>query len=432
MKSTTNMMKMKTEFTLKNVTSYAGSKPLLAYLEKIQLEDAFRRIGCGKGRNALFPRFKILMYLLVGWLLGCERLFHFRTLRNDSLVRRFLGGRCPHHTLLYKELYLAAVSMPTICRDLKELNLDLIAPCLPDEGILDLDSTIETVYGDQEGAEVGANAIKPGRKSFQPLIAFEGKSRLCLNAELRSGNRHCSYNAHSFAEETLGRLPESCQVKYARFDKGFGGEVFYSFWEGRHIGYVGKLKWTKRLAKEVANCQHWKRYVDGDVIIEGIRLVYKATSWEKARMVVVIRKAERYDGDQLQFDFLWDYEAIVTNLTWEPIDIWRFYNQRACMENYIKEVKNGFSIHRIPTGSFKANEIDLLVKLLAYNVFERFKMDCCEPVHRRYTIARFRREFFHVAGTIIHHGRQVILKIAASFQNKHSWLSIEKRVVRLE
>ena len=51
----------------------------------------------------------------------------------------------------------------------------------------------------------------------------------------------------------------------------------------------------------------------------------------------------------------------------------RFYNQRACMENYIKEVKHGFSIHRIPkTDSFKANEIDLLLKLLAYNVLSMF------------------------------------------------------------
>jgi len=30
-------------------------------------------------------------------------------------------------------------------------------------------------------------------------------------------------------------------VKYARFDKGFGGEEFYRLWESKGIGYVGKL-----------------------------------------------------------------------------------------------------------------------------------------------------------------------------------------------
>ena len=49
-------------------------------------------------------------------------------------------------------------------------------------------------------------------------------------------------------------------------------------------------------------------------------------------------------------DTNWQYEAIVTSLDWEAIDLWRFYNQRCCMENYIKEAKQGFSIDRIATG----------------------------------------------------------------------------------
>lgn len=87
------------------------------------------------------------------------------------------------------------------------------------------------------------------------------------------------------------------------------------------------------------------------------------------------------DQAQMILDTDWQYEAIVTNLEWKPIDLWRFYNQRACMENYIKEAKRGFSINWIATNNFTANEIDLLMKLLAYNLFERFKMDCCESVH---------------------------------------------------
>jgi len=132
------------------------------------------------------------------------------------------------------------------------------------------------------------------------------------------------------------------------------------------------------------------------------------------------------------FDTDWRYEAIVTNLEWEPIDLWRFYNQRCCMENYIKEAKNGFSIDRIATSEFQGNELDLLIKLLAYNLFERFKLDCCEPVHRGYTIARFRLEFFHCAATLIQHSRSVILKLAKDFANQYAWKRLETRVAQLE
>jgi len=254
-----------------------------------------------------------------------------------------------------------------------------------------------------------------------------------LNAVLRSGNTHSSTDASAFLHQTFELLREH-PVKYARFDKGFGGEDFYGLWEGKGIGYVGKLKWTKRLAEQVAACRYWKRFVDEDWIIEGITIIYKATSWEKPRRVAIIRKAHIVDDGQTRmvFDSDWQYEAIVTNLEWEPLDLWRFYNQRCCMENYIKEAKNGFSIDRIATSEFEANELDLLIKLLAYNLFERFKRSCCEPVHQGYTIARFRLEFFHCAATIIRHSRNIILKLAKDFANRYAWQRIEARIALLE
>jgi Transposase DDE domain group 1 len=432
-KSTTPIHKIKTEFSLPQATHVGGSKVFLEYLEKIKLAEALKSVFCSKASNSLFPVQRILLYLLVGWTLGCERLFHFRRLQHDSLLRHFLGGRCPHHSLLYKELARLGKSGPNVRLELRKMNHEVIRPCLPSTLILDLDSTVETVYGHQDKAAKGANSHKPGRKSYHPLLAFEGQSRLCLNAVLRAGNTHSSTDAAAFLEQTFGLLDDHT-VKYARFDKGFGGEAFYQLWETRGIGYAGKLKWTKRLAAEVARCRYWKRFVDEDWVIEGIALWYKATSWDKPRRVTVTRKAQVIQDGQscLLLDTDWQYEAIVTNLDWEAIDMWRFYNQRCCMENYIKEAKNGFSINRIATGSFEANEIDLLLKLMAYNLFERFKRDCCEPVHRGYTIARFRLEFFHCAGTLVRHSRRVTLKLAKDFANRHTWNRLASQVILLE
>ncbi|SMF64274.1 hypothetical protein SAMN02744102_04330, partial [Paenibacillus barengoltzii] len=78
MKSTTSVGKIKTEFSLENATSFGGVKIFLEYLEKIKLSQALRGLSCVKARNSLFPVYRILLYLIVGWMLGCERLFHFR------------------------------------------------------------------------------------------------------------------------------------------------------------------------------------------------------------------------------------------------------------------------------------------------------------------------------------------------------------------
>lgn len=87
---------------------------------------------------------------------------------------------------------------------------------------------------------------------------------------------------------------------------------------------------------------------------------------------------------------------------------------------------------RIATSDFEANEVDLLIKLLAYNLFERFKRDCCEPMHQGYTIARFRLEFFHCAATLVRHSRAVVLKLIKDFDGRHAWKRIEAKVVQLE
>ncbi|MCZ8521860.1 transposase [Paenibacillus mucilaginosus] len=92
------------------------------------------------------------------------------------------------------------------------------------------------------------------------------------------------------------------------------------------------MKWPQRLASEVQACRYWTRYVDEEWVIEGLTLIYKATSWKKARRVAIIRKAQRFEDGQSRIVL-----DTVTNLEWEPLDLWRFYNQRCCMENFIKE-----------------------------------------------------------------------------------------------
>jgi hypothetical protein len=63
------------------------------------------------------------------------------------------------------------------------------------------------------------------------LLAFEGQTRLNLNAWLRRGNTHSPTDAIDFLKQTIDLLGKH-QVTYARFDKAFGGEDFYT----RRIG----------------------------------------------------------------------------------------------------------------------------------------------------------------------------------------------------
>jgi hypothetical protein len=54
--------------------------------------------------------------------------------------------------------------------------------------IFDLDSTVVTVFGHQDGAEVGYNPRYRGKRSYNPLLCIEANSSYLWDTELRAGN----------------------------------------------------------------------------------------------------------------------------------------------------------------------------------------------------------------------------------------------------
>ncbi|MDW7682371.1 MAG: transposase, partial [bacterium] len=55
---------------------------------------------------------------------------------------------------------------------------------------LDVDSTVKTVYGHQQGAAKGYNPHKPGAKSYHPLLAFVSELKLVVNSWFRTGSAY--------------------------------------------------------------------------------------------------------------------------------------------------------------------------------------------------------------------------------------------------
>ncbi len=56
--------------------------------------------------------------------------------------------------------------------------------------ILDLDSSVKSLYGKQEGAVVGYNPQKPGRPSHVYHSYFIANIRMILNVDVQPGNQN--------------------------------------------------------------------------------------------------------------------------------------------------------------------------------------------------------------------------------------------------
>jgi len=70
----------------------------------------------------------------------------------------------------------------------------------------------------------------------------------------------------------------------------------------------------------------------------------------------------------------YSYQVIVTNIEeWSPEEVWRFYNQRACVENMIKEGMMGCGLDVAVSHNYGANVADFFLVMLAHNLMNWFK-----------------------------------------------------------
>jgi len=109
---------------------------------------------------------------------------------------------------------------------------------------------------------------------------------------------------------------------------------------------------------------------------------YQPTRWPRAHRFVVIRRPQPEElAEQLTLFKLgrYHYQVLVTNVTLQPLHLWRFYNDRAGIELVIRQLKGDYAIGSIPTRHFFANETYFHLLLLAYNLINWFKRLCLRP-----------------------------------------------------
>jgi hypothetical protein len=416
------------KFDLEGATGFGGANLLVDYAQKIGLRKAIRREtrGFEKRDNAIYPLASTLELMVFGRVLGVGRLHEFEVLENDDLLRLKLGLRkMPDTTLLYRDL--ERLSEDRHRDSLHRLARFTAGRVLGKEVILDMDSTVETVYGQLQGAAVGYNPTKHGRASYHPILVFDGISRAAIRAELRPGNAVAATDALSVLDRSLEDVTKTgAKVIGFRGDRGFQGEEIFKHLEDLGIDYAIKTAVDRKLADWAADLTFREIGLDGDDILEAAEGTYQRNSWSRPRRVVYLRKRI---ASGLCTGATYDQQAIVTTLTADPEDVYHFYNQRCAMENLIREAKDGFGIDEFSSRTWHGNYADLLIKLLAYNLTLAFQQDLCSlgsaPLQ---TIRLLRRWTLHVPAILVRHARGWTLRLACQYRRDGQFERMRRRL----
>jgi hypothetical protein len=389
-------------------TYYHTSELLLAHFY-------FTLAGLARLSNAQLLKYNGLIPAIVG-------LNHFPS---DNALRRFIKGMTPRDLQLLKKAHQHI------------RNYLFLYPQSLTSAIVDMDSTVLTVYGHQEKAEVGYNTYKRGRRSYHPLVAFESHLQMSLSGELRPGNlSDRSKEVLPFVGSILDKLPSTIAASRTRIraDSGFCSWPMIEFLEGKRVGYVIVARVTQPIRFKLPGLRY--RIFNHAEQFAVAEFTYQPQGWKIPHQFIAIRRKLPPDGQNPDRHLLrvdrFDYHVLVSNLEIQPEFIWHFYSDRANLENRIKELKYDFSLNQIPTRSFLANEVQMQLLLMEYDLFRCFQILCLPQEYQNKTLETIRNKILMLPAKLVSHGHSNTLKLPKGIVDINLFKSIEKNIKKVK
>jgi hypothetical protein len=399
-------------FNHAGLTHYGGAFFLHEFLRVLQFRHFLARQLHWTRRNYGYSLSQMILALVWPVVLGLDRIETASLLRANGTFQ-FLTGlpSFPDPQTLRRFLLRA----PTrFARELGRVNDRLLQfflhiPHRRSRLILDFDSTVVTVFGRQQGAEVGYNPRYRGKRSYQPLLCLEANSTHLGAAQLRPGDIDPHSGTAELFRDCWSNLPAHIRELRVRADAGFYNDAFLSELEDGEARYAVVAKVyapLKRLLPGIA-------YHRVNPVWEMGECWHGARPWfEPRRHVAARRLMESSDATPTLFTMgRYQYRCWVTNLDLSPAGVWHFYDSRAAMEVRIRELRQDFALTRIPTRRFAANALYLEIIRLAYNLVTTFQRVCLPDEWSPYTLQQLRYKLFLLPGQLVRPQNRPVLRL---------------------
>ena len=119
---------------------------------------------------------------------------------------------------------------------------------------VDIDSTVDSVCGSQEGAAKGYNPKKKGALAYHPQLAFLAGSKEILHAWFRTGSAYTTNGIVEFVKQLLAHLPNRMRI-IVRADSGYFVSALLDLLDAYGHGYLIKVKLKNLIA--LLTWQQW-------------------------------------------------------------------------------------------------------------------------------------------------------------------------------
>ncbi len=367
----------------RGLTHFGGVYFFHEFLQVLQIRRFLTQNLDYPRRNQRYSLAQMILALVYPLVLGLDRLETASFLRSNGTFQYLTGLQSfPDPQTLRRFLLQAPDSF---LRQMHRANDRLLQnfihlPSHRSRLILDLDSTVVTVFGRQQKAEVGYNPRYRGKRSYNPLLCLEATVLEILEAR-----------AAQYA--VVARLTQA----FKRLLPGLRYESVNKQWE-------------------MAEFDH------------------RSHGWPHARQFVVARRfIPNEEAETTLFTMgRYMYRAWVTNMDLTASGVWHFYDGRAGMEPRICELREDYALRKIPTSSFAANALYLEIIRLAYNLVTAFQRNCLEESWQSLTLQKLRYKLFLLPGELTRPQNRPVLRLRESPLLQNLTNDILRKVHRLK
>ena len=423
--------KVRLEFHGSTITSDAG---LLAFRE---LDDALDLTGIASdylqdyrtGRNIRHHLIPLIRQSIYSRLAGYDDTNDAQRLARDPAMRVIVGWQgSDRNAASTSEMGRFETETLTQEDNLKGLALmnpqwvELAMAHTPHQRvILDMDSSESPVHGQQEGAAYNGHFECV---CYHPLFLFNQFGD-CEGATLRSGNVHSADGWQELLEPVVKRYQKKGLRLLFRGDAAFAKPELYEYLEQEKIGYVIRLPANQVVQEQIQPLlERPNEWPSKDPIVSHHDFAYQAQSWHLPRRVVA--KVEWHRGELFP-----RVGFIVTNLSYPPKGIVRFYNGRGTAEQWIKEGKYALNWTRLSCHKFVANQVRLGLFVLAYNLGNFLRRLALPEAMKHWSLTSLQTRLIKTGGRLVRHARRLVFQLAEVLVTREMLTGILERIGRL-
>lgn len=441
------------------LTALGGVPLLVQAFRSLGLPGSVQRHVVIKERQRGYDEATMVESFVILNGVGGECLEDFERLREDDGLAELVGHEFPSPEAARKFLYtfheeermaeaqqqlrLGEVAyIPgegAALQGLAAVNRDLIAVLgqrCPEQKIatVDQDSTII------ESRKREALATYEGGRGYQPMLAVWAETDVVLADEFRDGNVPAMMQPLAVAKAAFAALPGTVEEYYYRGDSACHEHELVDWLRDEQrepgprgfLGFAisarmsGALQEAVRALPEAA----WEDYGESDAAVtrESAEVPFvpgeRKEKKDREPLRYVAIRVRRRQGQLFADGSAVKHFAVVTNLTWAAKRLLPWHREKAGTIEAVHDVlKNELAAGVLPCGRFGANAAWLRLAVLTHNVLTALKRLALPAELLAARPKRLRFLIFYIPGRVVHHARQLLLRLATTGQRIADWLA---------